>query len=76
MKKLELKCPRCSSDKARQYGRKDTIFFDDETNLFFEEEFGKEAGENYYIAECICDDCEKFFEVKVIIDVQAIEVRY
>jgi len=77
MKKLQLICPKCNSKNAREYGKKDIHFFDDLVYEVLRNEFGDNADcENYYTAECICDNCNNHFDVKVIIDVKVVEVRY
>jgi len=77
MKKLQLICPVCNSTNARQWSREDMHLHDDEFYKFLEKEFGENADtENYYTAKCICDDCDNRFNAKVIIEVQAIEIRY
>jgi len=77
MKKLTLRCPKCNSTNARQWNWKEMRFFNEEFYNIIREQFGENADcENYYIAQCICDDCEHYFNAKVIIDIEAIEIRY
>jgi len=77
MKKLNFTCPKCNSIDARQWSRENMHFHDDEVYEILKEEFGENADcENYYTAKCICDDCDHYFKAIVIIDIQAIEIRY
>jgi len=77
MKKLNLVCPKCGSTNARQWGREEIHFFDEEFYSIIKKEFGEDSDcENHYTANCICDDCENHFKAKVMIDIEATEIRY
>ena len=77
MKKLNLVCPKCNSTEARQWSREDTHFFDEEFYSVIKEQFGETADcENHYTALCICDDCDHRFKAKVIVNIEAKEIRY
>ncbi|MCK9198987.1 MAG: hypothetical protein M0P49_05235 [Bacilli bacterium] len=77
MRKLKLVCPNCGSNDTRQWNRRDTKIFDDDHYETMKREFGNNVDcNNSFIAECICDNCNHYFNAKVIINVEVVGIEY
>lgn len=77
MKKLDLKCPRCGSNNARQWNWKDIRFFNEDFYKKLKKNFGSHVDCNdSYTANCICDDCDYYFNAKVIIEIKCLDIKY
>ena len=68
MKKLKLTCLKCDSSNVRQENREDIHFFDIDTCAMLNPQ--------YYTVNCVCNDCNYNFKIRVVRDIRNTEINY